>query len=516
MRYSTCFFLFLFFSNYFFAQQNKKVKVLNKEAQLYFDNDDNFKAWQVYKTILKIEPLNERAGVNASMCSFKLGFHVDSIVFLTENLTKNKNTDAKFYLAKIKHAKEQFDDAIILLTDYSKINPKKRYVDHAETHQLLSNCVNAKLQYAKPHRSVIKNIGQQINSNANDYAPVITTDEMSMYFTSRRLGSSNNKKDVYGNFLEDIYLSKKVNNHWTDASNVKSPLNTETNDACVAISADAQRMIIYRASADGVSGDLYLTKIGTDGNWETPVILGKEINSEFVETSACFSSDTSEIYFSSNRPGGFGGKDIYRVKRMWNGRWAMPFNLGPTINTMFDEDAPFLHPDGQTLFFSSKGHVNIGEYDVFKTVLDKDSNTFSVPDNLGYPINSVGNDIFFTLNPSGLKAYYSSNKEDSYGLNDIYEIDTRFGDNDIVVKHGLAYKDSALGKVKITLVDTDNNQITGVYNSNPKTGTFILVLNPLKNYRAIVESEGYKSMVVDIDAVAFEKIDKDLEFKLEK
>jgi hypothetical protein len=244
--------------------------------------------------------------------------------------------------------------------------------------------------------------------------------------------------------------------------------------------------------------------------------MGKEINSQFIETSACFSNDTSEIYFTSNRPGGYGGKDIYRIKKLPDGRWAMPFNLGPNVNSTMDDDAPFLHPDGVTLYFSSKGHNTMGEYDVFKSVLNTENNTFSPAENLGYPINDVGNDIFFVLSVDGKRGYYTSLKDDSYGNTDIYAIDTRFGDNDLKVSTGIAYLDSVPGRVKITLLDHEANIVSGIYYSNPSTGKFVMVINPLKSYKAIVEHEGYSTIVREFDILSLADTDKELEFKLEK
>lgn len=158
----------------------------------------------------------------------------------------------------------------------------------------------------------------------------------------------------------------------------------------------------------------------------------------------------------------------------------------------------------------------MGEYDVFKSILDQETNQFSKAENLGSPINSVGNDIFFVMSVDGQRGYYSSVKEETFGGNDIYQVDTRFGDNDLKVKHGIAFKDGQNGKVKITLLDNEGNQVNGTYYSNAKTGKFILVMNPLKSYKAIVESEGYTTMVMDIEPLAFEKIEKDLEIKLER
>lgn len=514
---NTCtLFLVLFFVSALSFGQQKEVKAALKEAQLHFDIEDYYRALPLYHKALNLDPKNEKAGVNAAICVFKLNYVNDSLQFLIPNLTSSSQIDAKYYLAKIQHHMKHFDEAIELLEKYNKEKPTKRLHGIEETNYLINVCKNAKEFIAHPHRSIIKNAGPEINSTYADYVPVVVPGESTMYFTSRREGSSKGKKDGYGNLHEDVYVSHKENGKWTKAENIGDPINTETNDACVAISPDGQRMIIYRTAEDIITGDLYITKLGDDGKWETPQKMGKEVNSQFIETSACFSNDTSCIYFSSNRPGGYGGKDIYRLKKLPNGRWALPQNLGPTINTAYDEDSPYLHPDGVTLYFSSKGHNTIGEYDIFKTVLDLETNQFSKPENLGYPINSVGNDIFFVMSVDGQRGYYSSVKEETYGDNDIYIVDTRFGDNDLKVKSGMAFRDGAPAKVKITLLDSEGNQVNGTYFSNPKTGKFILVMNPVKYYKAIVEWEGYNTMVVDIEPLAFEKTEKDLEFKLEK
>jgi hypothetical protein len=188
----------------------------------------------------------------------------------------------------------------------------------------------------------------------------------------------------------------------------------------------------------------------------------------------------------------------------------MPMNLGLTINTERDEDSPFLHPDGTTLYFSSKGHNTMGEYDVFKTTLNPETNQFSPPENLGFPINTVNNDIFFVLNANGTHGYYSSVKEETFGSSDIYIIDTRFGDNDLKVREGKVVFGNEVRKAKITLIDIESKQVSGIYNANSKTGKFILVVNPLKPYKAIIEEEGFQTMILDLEPLANELIEKEL------
>lgn len=507
---------FLFLQGFTVNAQSKEIKSYLKEAQSFFEIEDYYHAWPVYRKILLIEPKNEKAGLNAAISLFKLNVIKDSLTFLIPNLNSSSLIDAKYYLAKIEHSQKRFDEAILLLEKYIKDSPKKRLHNNDDVNYLINVCKNAKEFISKPTRSLIKNMGPEINTSAPEYVPVLIPDESALYFTSRREGSSNNKKDAQGKYYEDVYVSFKEFGKWKKAENLGPPINSENNDACVAMSPDGQRMIIFRPAADLVTGDLFISQLAPDGKWEVPQKMPKEINSQFIETSACFSNDTAFYYFSSNRPGGYGGKDIYSLKRLPNGKWAMPYNLGPNVNTLYDDDAPYLHPDGVTLYFSSKGHNTIGEYDVFKSTLDTETNQYSKAENLGHPINNVGNDIFFVMSVDGQRGYYSSVKEESFGDNDLYMIDTRFGDNDLKVKHGVAFKNGVKAKVKITLLDNEGNRVNGTYFSNPKTGKFILVMNPLKSYKAIVESEGYVTLVMDIEPLAFEKKEKDLEIKLRK
>jgi len=194
----------------------------------------------------------------------------------------------------------------------------------------------------------------------------------------------------------------------------------------------------------------------------------------------------------------------------------LPLNLGAEINSQYDDEAPYLHPDGVTLYFSSKGHDSGGGYDIFKATLNPEDGNYSNVQNLGYPINDVGDDMFFVLSVDGQRGYYSSVREDNFGGTDIYVVDTRFGDNDLKVKLGVAYLGNTPEKVKITLFDMESESLAGSYTSNPTTGKFILVMNPLKNYKAIVERVGYQTKEMYLEPMAKEPLENILEIKLNK
>ena len=502
-----------------FAQTKVISKISQKDlknAALYFETEDYLNAITAYKKILVIDPSHEIANLNSAISRIKLGQPTDSCYINLIKLKSSKQPEVQFYFGQIYHQTLNFDEAIKCFETYKAIPEKQRTILNTEVDYYIACSKNAKEFIANPHRSIIKNVGDKINSAYAEYVPLILPDESFMYFTSRRSGSTGNLRDAYGNYYEDVYVSQHLpDGTWGEAKNIGPPINTNTHDACVALSFDGNNMIIYRTSSDLLTGDLYVSHTDYEG-WTIPKKYGPEINTPFIETSACFSNDTSVIYFSSNKPGGFGGKDIYRIKKLPSGKWSMPLNMGPTINTDKDEDSPFLHPDGITLFFSSKGHNTMGEYDVFKSVLNTETNQFTAAENLGFPINSVNNDIFFVLNRDACIGYYSSVKEKTFGGSDIYTIDMRYGDNDLKVKHCKVMIGNDVSKAKITVIDNETKLLSGIYNASAITGKFILVLNPYKSYKAIIEEEGCHTMIVELEPLANDKEDNDLILSLTK
>lgn len=483
----------------------KKANELAYDAQLRFDLDDYYQALNLYRSALHYNPLHENAGVNSALCMFQLGYAIDSLIPLENNLTLSKVPDATFYLAMIKHRQKKFDEAILLLQTYKKIKPNKRLNTNLEVDFRIQQNQNAKTFIAKPVEAYISNLGPEVNSPYPDYVPVISLDESVLYFTSKRPQQTNDSVNADQSYFEDIYYSENSNNTWQKAKNIGAPLNTKTNDACVALSPDGERMIIYRTSADLVSGDLYISRRGNSNTWQTPEKLPEIINSPYLETSACFSMDTSEIFFSSNRPGGYGGKDLYRIRKLPNQQWSKAFNLGPSINTRYDEDAPFLHPDGVSLYFSSKGHNSIGAYDVFSSVYNTESSGFGAAENLGYPINDINDDVFFVVSVDGKRGYYSSEKADALGHTDIYKIDTRFRSSDIVVQNGTVLLDSLALKARLSVYELPGNQLQGIYTSNPNSGQFVLALSPFKSYRVLIEADGCEEQEMTLKALVSEE-----------
>lgn len=499
-----------FLSGYAQRNHTKQFKEVLNEANTLFDMDDFKNAEQKYLSIYNEDVNNEEINLNIAICKYKLKEFPDSILPYLIKVDKSKFAEAQFYEAKLFHLTHKFNLAIEHYEKYKKFDENKREVKNTEIDRLIEISKRADLSIKNPHKAIIKNLGDDINTRYPEYVPLISADESVLYFTSRRPNSSGGLVDAWGNYYEDVYISYNKNGEWTTAQNIGLPINTKKHDACVALSADAQQMLIYRTSDDGLSGDLYTTQATANG-WTNPEKLGPQINTEFKEVSACFSPDGNSIVFSSDKPGGLGGKDLYRVVKLPNDKWSLATNLGNIINTKYDEDAPFINADGSTLYYSSKGHETIGEFDVFKSTVNEDG-IFGKTEGVGYPINTVGDDIFFVVNANAKHGYYSSLNENpgevGYESEDIYCIDMHYNETDLIVKKCTALygKSEYPAAAKITLVDKETDKISGLYHSNGNTGSFIIVVNPFCSYKLIAEFKDFKPIELNLPAIAKQPI----------
>jgi outer membrane protein OmpA-like peptidoglycan-associated protein len=367
----------------------------------------------------------------------------------------------------------------------------------------------------------IVNLGDSINSPYADYSPTITADESIIIFTSRRPGSTGGDKDESDQYYEDIYYSiKKKDGTWSTPKSIGESINTNGSEANIGLSADGQQMFIYK---DNNGGDIYYSNLEGD-RWNFPIALGSNINTKYWETHATMTPDGNTLYFVSDRKeGSIGGRDIWRCVKLPNGQWSLPLNLGPTVNTPYDEDAPFIHPDGITMFFSSKGHKNMGGFDIFKTVKD-DEGKWSTPENLKAPINTPDDDIFYVQSADGRRGYFSSVRAGGFGEKDIYMInfETAQAEPLTLLKGYLTFDggaDKIPSDVHISVTDMETGIVVQDVKPNALTGKYILILNPGKEGKTYVisyEAEGYQpvSETIEIPASSsYQEIEKELLLK---
>ena len=259
------------------------------------------------------------------------------------------------------------------------------------------------------------NLGDSVNSTRHEYLPTLSVDDSLLVFSRRN--------ETGG---EDFYRSKMMDPiHFTNAEKIPGDLNLETYKGAITVSEDGDWMIF----AGDISGktfgnyDLYISYYTPKG-WSEPENLGPDVNSEFWESTPCLSPDNRALYFSSKREGGYGGADLYVSYRDVRGKWGPAINMGPTINTRGNEQAPFVHADNQTFYYTSDGLPGYGGSDLF--IVRKDSSSkWGAPENLGYPINTIENDGSMMVAPNGIDAYYASDRSDTRGGLDLYHFELR-------------------------------------------------------------------------------------------
>lgn len=485
------------------AQQGYK-RAHNKmldDAKVLLAEEHYLEAARIYRRLVPLDTTFTEVSFELAQCELHLPGQRTAATALLERCVRQGHVEALYDLALLRHQDLRAGEAIALLDRYractGRIHPD------AEVDRHLAMARTAREMVAHPVGVTIRNLGDRINSDAHDYCPLVTADGNTLYFTSRRDGSTGGQRDPSGRMFEDIYYARRMEEVWSNATNAGLPLNSFVHDATVGIAPDGSSMIIYRTSPELVSGDLFeCRRNGT--RWQNPVLMTDRINSEAHEPSASIAPSGNEIYFTSDRPGGYGGRDLYRIRRLPNGEWSLPLNLGPTVNTAEDEDAPFMHSDGLTLFFSSNGHATMGGYDIFKTVLtDPDRNAWSEPENLGFPLNTVNDDIYFCLSEDGRTGYFSSERAGGLGGQDIYTVEFPSTQLDYLVVRGLVTDatDEPV-KARITLTDEAGGEIVGVFNTNERNGRYLMVLRPGADYKMVVEAKGFDTRVSELHAKA--------------
>ncbi len=327
-----------------------------------------------------------------------------------------------FYLGECYHLDMQLDKAkeafLNFITITKDVDDDLKKLAEVRVEQV-RNAVKA---IENPKKTSIINL-EAVNSQYADYSPIISFDGNSLYFTSRRPWKNNEtepfRDPMYNDYPEDIYVSKKnEKGNWSEPKRMDFCL-PNNNEATIAVSADQKRIYVYQDNIG--DGDIFYSDFSNNKFQEIKPLEYEGVNTKYWETHCTVTLDGLQMYFVSDRPGGFGGRDIYRIVKLPDGTWSQPMNLGEKINTANEEDAPFIASDNKTLFFASNGPESIGGFDIFYTVSDEDGQ-WATPVNIGYPINSTGDDVFFTTTTDGERGYITSYREHGKGEKDIYEV----------------------------------------------------------------------------------------------
>lgn len=430
--------------------------------------------------------------------------HAEAFQYLSQvKLLNPKAADIDYYIALLYHRTYKFNECIELANALLE-NPETDSTQRERLKAVIEHSKNGLKLMTHNTRVRVTNMGPPLNSADDEYSPVLTADEETVFFTYRGKLSKGGLRDIYdrpskyGYYYEDVYMARRVDGIWQKPVALDN-INTESHEAVLAISNDGQQLFIFRATEND-GGDIYLSRF--DGKeYGTPHRLMGEVNTENWEGSLSISGDQKKIIFSSDRPGGRGGKDLYEAVKTGENTWGRVKNLGSQINTPFDEDAPFIHPDGRSLVFSSQGHNSVGDYDIFVSELDTHDSTWKEPVNAGYPINTTGDDIFYTLSSDGRRGYFASDKEDGLGGKDLFveepSIFTK-SENLTVIKGHLLNKDVPY-QGEITVLAGNDAHNFGSFMPDPVTGNYHISLPAGEHYKIVFKNPSDSMQVVDLN-----------------
>jgi outer membrane protein OmpA-like peptidoglycan-associated protein len=482
-----------------FSQSTDEELFFMAESMVDKENYDG--ALEVFKKLLKKDPMNANLNFKVGYCYLQSVLQKELAIDYLEvaiNSTsdnynpddfneKNAPTESYLFLGKAYHVNYRFDEAIGIYNELREklANDGSEFL--SEINRAIETCEYGKELVKYPVNMIVTNLGNGINSEYDEHSPVFSADESVLIYTSKRGLNPDDPKSDDGQYFEDIYISHRDGDIWKSPTPIATNINTSGHEASIGLSVDGQQLFIYKD--DKNDGNIYLSTL--DGEeWTKPEKLPFPINTKSKETHASLSADGRSLYFTSDRKGGLGGLDIYVIRKLPNGSWGDAMNMGPTINTPYDEEGPYIHPDNVTLFFSSKGHNSMGGFDIFFS--SNEDGSWSKPSNIGYPINTTEDDVFYTPTPDGKRAYYASHQNGGIGKNDIYLISIPGSQvKPLTVMTGnviLADGRDPEG-ITITVTDLESQELVGIYTPNSKTGKFLFILSPGKKYNVFVEAE---------------------------
>jgi hypothetical protein len=499
---------------------------VSAEGDILFE--DYAEALPKYLNLLQFYPENYNYYFRIGQCYLNTPGEKDKSISFLETAARNINPE--YRAGKFRETGAPYDALYFLANSYRITNDLDRAV---ETYLLfmqdvdpevydtnlvrfqIETCYNAREMMKKPVYVIEKNLGNDINQRFSEYNPVVSSDEQSMLFT-REL-----------QFYDAVFWSTKVNGQWSYPVNLTPELGIDQDYYTSSLTGDGKTLLLYRI--DRYDGNIYQSRL-SGNQWSDVEKLNDNINTKYWESHATLTRDGIRLYFTSNRRESLGGLDIFVSERDSTGDWGPAMNLGAVINTVYDEETPFLANNDHTLFFSSRGHYNMGGYDIFRSDLNE-KGEWGVPVNIGYPVNTTDDDLFFMPVGKGNRGYLSKFTTDGYGKMDIltYDIYSDLNPRDFFIT-GRAGIRNLLSEyqqsVQVTAVNNADTKRVISALSNPVTGLYSFRL-PQGSYRftftaddALTMSQNYeipvtyKGDTVRIDPVILYNTDVSAYLKL--
>jgi hypothetical protein len=487
------------------AQGDEAATASPNDADTYYTQNDFEDALEAYISLVEKYPESELFNYRVAVCYLNTNADKTKAISYLELVAhmKKHNENTLYLLGRAYQFAYRFDDAIKSFADFKKEG--KGSSDNMKDADLQTQyCINAKELMKFPVNATFENLGKSVNSPYDDYYPFVPTDESFLVFNSKRPNKGKEKLTV-NSYAPSIYISYVKNGEYGDATPLGQPVDMPgKSEEVVGLSKGGDNMLFYYTDKKGF-GSIYMTTWQGDKGFGTPVQLPDNINLKGnYQIAASITADGSMLYFASDRTGGLGGIDIYSSKRLPNGGWGTPVNLGPNINTPSNEDFPNIAPDGKTLYFSSQGHTGMGGYDIYKASYNDSTKQWESVQNMGYPINTPDDDMNFRIATNGRYGYISQVRKGGYGGLDVYRvtfntIEPRYS----VIKGIVASTDTAkriknYGDVLITVSDAKTQELYGNYVPNETTGKYVMILPPGK-YHATLQLDGYGNFEENIN-----------------
>lgn len=480
-----------------FAQKAKnqvlttdEAKVVKKDASVLFAAGNFDGALKSYSELVNSDQSNADFHYKLGVCY--LLTNADKAAAL-QHLEKGKTAkEAKkeidFWMGLACMHQLRWDSAISFFTAYKALDNNKSPRDFVSPERFIEMCRSGKELVTRPVAVTFTNAGKSINTIYDEYNPFISANGKQLVFTSRRKGNIGGFIESLGIYPSDIYWSTFKDTAWLKAKGIGALVNTDWDEEVVGMTQDGNQLYVYFDNASGF-GDLGLSPLKGKA-WQRYNLLSPQVNSKQVESAASLSADGDMLIFSSDRKEGLGGRDLWMIRKS-KGEWSEAINLGPVLNSKYDDDAPFLTLDGSTLYFASKGHNSMGGYDLFRSTYDKKSDSWSAPVNLGYPINTADDNRFISFTADGRSAYVSCSREGGFGERDIWQL--TFEDPETFPIRTLITGNiitSTGTKVELTRVQVESpdGQVVQVYKPTIATTSFYLSLKPGKY---LLQLEGY-------------------------
>ena len=499
----------LYFIPYSFSQPT--VFSANPDnAQKFFDNKNYSSAVKVYELLLKKDPKNPDYNQKVAQSYLRSNSIKAKAISHLEFLLKQEkfSDDVWLDLGNAYHFANRFDDAIGAYNKYKeKISKDKKGIEAVD--RLIEQCHNGAELVKHPLNVTFENLGKNVNSEFADYYPIVSPDESTLYFTTRRKSPTAVSTEFDGLYPSDIFYTTMKTGKWGKAQSVGTVINTDLDEQVVDVSDDGTIMLFYIDHTQEF-GDIWISRrLNNKTPWLKPERLPESINGGLETSASIWKNPATEeevLLVSSSRPGtpdnpNYGETDIYISRKLPNGSWSEPKNLGPNINTKYKEEFPQFSEDGKTLYFASQGHSSMGGFDIFKSVWDETEQTWSAPKNLGYPINTSDDDVNISFTSGGRIAYLSAMREGGLGDLDIYRVVLQDVEAKETIYHGYISTTDTLGKIrnaKIEIFDKTKKELHGVYIPDPNNCYFVMSLTPGK-WSMKVTADGYESYSEDIN-----------------